>query len=125
MKRHPKVHPHDVLNYLYHAPMHRPKPMPTQNGCFRRRVRRDDATTKFPEVHANVRSGCRRAGRGNRVDSRTMLEKNDEVLCRVERKVLDAHAEVVHDEPRLARGVARQPRGDQPSRRPKLLQRLG
>ena len=99
--------------------------MPTQNGGLRRRVRRDDASAKLPKVHANVRSGRRRAGRGDRADSRTMLEEDDEVLRRVERKVLDAHAEVVHDEPRLPRGVARQPRGDQHSRRAELLQRLG
>jgi hypothetical protein len=54
-----------------------------------------------------------------------MFEKDDEVLSRVKRKVLDAHAEVVHEEAPLARGVARQPRSDQLSRRPELLQCLG
>jgi hypothetical protein len=53
-----------------------------------------------------------------------MFEEDDEILRGVERKVLYPHAEVVHDEPRLGRDAARQPRRDQPSRRPELLQRL-
>ena len=53
-----------------------------------------------------------------------MLKQNDKILCRIERKVLDPHAEVVHDEPRLARDAAGQPRCDELARRAELLERL-
>ena len=129
MKRHPKVHPHDVLDDLNHAPVHSARRPPTQNRVGRRRMRREGASAEPPQMHADVGAGrhiwgqARVAG-GDRTDGGTVLEKDDEILRRVERKVLDPHAEVVHDQPRLARPAARQPRRHQPSRRPEFLQRF-
>ena len=55
-----------------------------------------------------------------------MLQQHNQILRRVQRKVLDAHAQIVHHEPPLAPpGVPGKPRGDQAARRPRVLQRLG
>jgi len=135
MKRHPKVHPHDVLDDLYHAPMHSARRPPTQNRMARSRMRRKRARAEPPQMHADVGAGSLRVrvrGRAragaaagtDRTRGGTMLEEDDEILRGIERKVLDAHAEVVHDQPRLARRAARQPRRHQPSRRAVLLQRF-
>ena len=129
MKRHPKIHPHDVLDDLDHAPMHSARRPPTQNRMARRRMRRKRARAEPPQMHADVCAGGLRVrgthvARTDRTRGGTVLEEDDEVLRGVERKVLDAHAEVVHDQPRLARRAARQPRRHQPSRRAVLLQRF-
>ena len=127
MEGHPKVHAHYILDDLYHAPMHRPERAPTQHGVASRRMGRDGSRTELPEMNADVRARLRvrrASAASDGADSRTMFEEDDEILRGVERKVLDPHAEVVHDEPRLRREAARQPRRDQPPRRPELLQRL-
>jgi hypothetical protein len=54
-----------------------------------------------------------------------MFKQHDEILRRIERKILDPHAKIVHDESRLRHGVARQPRSDQPPCSAVLLERLG
>lgn len=54
-----------------------------------------------------------------------MLEQYNEVLRRIECKVLDPHAQIVHDEPPLDKAIARQPRGNEPSRRAKILESFG
>src|SRR6267142_1367998 len=127
MEGHPKVHAHHILNDLYHAPMHWPERTPTQHGVASRRMGCGGPCAELPEMYADV-GACRRVRRtsaaSDGADSRTMLQEDDEILRRVERKVLYPHAEVVHDEPRLRRDAARQPRRDQPSRGPELLQRL-
>ena len=125
MKRHPKVHPHDVLDDLYHAPMHGARRPPTQNRIARRRMGRNSASAEPPQMHTDVSASRRVRGRAaDRTYGGTVLEEDDEVLRRVERKVLDPHAEVVHDQPRLARSAARQPRRHQSARRTVLLQRF-
>ena len=57
-------------------------------------------------MHADVSAGRRiwgaRAAGGVRTGRLTVLEKDGEILRRVERKVLDPHTGVVHDQPRLA-----------------------
>ena len=125
VQRHPKVHPDDVLHDLYHAPVYRAKRAATQHGHLRRRVWCAGAGAEFPKVDANVRAGSSSARVSTGTNGRSMLEEDDEVLRGVECKVLDTHAKVVDDEPRLVGGVARQPRGDQPARRAKLLECLG
>ena len=124
VQRHPKVHPDDVLHDLYHAPEHRAKRATAQHGHLRRRVWCDGTGAKFPQVSASIRASSSgpRVNTGPR--SGAMLEKNDEVLCRVECKVLDTDAEIVDDEPRFVSSVARQSRGDQPARRAKFLECL-
>ena len=127
MEGHPKVHAHYILDDLYHAPMRRPERAPTQHGVASRRMGCGGPCAELPEMYADVHA-CRRVRRTSAASdgagSRMMFEEDDEVLRGVERKVLDAHTEVVHDESRLLRDAARQPRRDQPSRRPELLQRL-
>ncbi len=125
VQRHPKVHPDDILDDLYHASVHGAKRAPAQHGHLRRRVRRDDASAEFPQVDADIRASGRGARIGGGARDGAVFEEHDEVLGGVERKVLDADAEVVDDEPRLVHVVRRQPRRDQPARRPELLQRLG
>jgi len=83
----------------------------------RRWMRRKGARPKPAQMNADIgaclhiriqvraRTGGARAGvGGDRTCGGTVLE-DDEILCGVERKVLDAHAEVVHDQPRLTRGA--------------------
>ncbi len=125
MQWHPEIHPDDVLDDLYHAPMHGSERAAAQHRHLRRGVRRDGASTELPKVDADIRAcgGSARTGAG--ASSGAVFEENDEVLCRVEGKVLDAYAEVIYDKPCLVRRVARQPRGDQPPRRAVLLERLG
>ena len=131
MERHPRVHPHDILNDLYHAPMHGPRRTPTQHRITRRiRRRHDGSTTKPPQMHADIRSsvGGARSSRATNdwpTERTPVLEGNSEVLRGVERKVPDLHAEVVDDEARLATDAARQPRSDKAPRRAVLLERLG
>ena len=132
MKRQPKIHPHDVLDDLYHAPRHSARRPATQNWMARRRMRRKHTRAEPPQMHADVcAGGLRVRGRAragaasvDRARGGTMFEEDDEILRGVERKVLDAHAEDVHDQPHLARRAARQPRHHQPSRRAVLLQRF-
>jgi len=57
MKRHPNVHPHDVLDNLYHAPTHSAHRSPTQNGIARRWMRRNSAGAEPPHMHADVSAG--------------------------------------------------------------------
>jgi len=57
MKRHPNVDPHDVLDDLYHAPMHSAHRSPTQNGIARCRMRRNSAGAEPPQMHADVSAG--------------------------------------------------------------------
>ena len=79
-------------------------------------------------MHADVRAGrniWRTCTAGDGTGGRTVLEENDEILRRVERKVLDPHAEVVHDQSFLARHATRQPRCHQPTRRTEFLQGFG
>ena len=127
MEGHPKVHAHYILDDVYHTPMHQSEPAPTQHGVASRRMGCDGPCAELPEMYADVpptRRARRTSAANNGADSRLMFEEDDEVLRRVERKVLDAHTEVVHDESRLLPHAARQPRSDQPSRRPRLLHRL-
>jgi len=120
---HPKVHPHDILDDLYHASMHGSQRAPTQHRDLRRRVERNDASAELSQVHADIGYG---GGSALTTSIRwTMLEQHDEVLRRVKRKILDPHAQVVHDETPLPVAVARQPRGDEPSRGAKILQGFG
>ena len=115
VERHPKVHPHDILDDLYHAPMHRSKRKPTQHRDLRRRMGRHDARTEPPKMHADISAGATA-----RRNSRTMLQEHNEVLRRIKRKVLNAHAQVVHAKqpgaPLPVVVIPRQPRGDQPPR---------
>src|SRR5258708_563787 len=101
MERHPKVHPHDILDNLYHASMHRPNRTPTQHGVLRGRVRRNDSA-KFPKVYANI-STCH----GGAPRDGTMLKHHNKVLRRIKRKVLNPHSQIIHDESPLPTTVAR------------------
>jgi len=69
-------------------------------------MRRNRARAEPPQMHADVSAGRRiwgaRAAGGVRTGRLTVLEKDGEILRRVERKVLDPHTGVVHDQPRLA-----------------------
>jgi len=112
--------------------MHSARRPPTKNRMARRWMRRKRARAEPPQMHADVcAGGLRVRGRAHagaagtdRARGGTMLEEDDEILRGIERKVLDAHAEVVHDQPRLARRAARQPRRHQPCCRAVLLQRF-
>ena len=131
MEWRPEVHPHDILNDLYHAPMHGPRRTPTQHRITRRRMRQDGTPTKPPQMHADIRSSVRgarssRATNNNWPTERTpVLKEHDEVLRGVECKVLDPNAEVVDDEARLAPDATGQPRSDEAPRSTVLLERLG
>lgn len=54
-----------------------------------------------------------------------MLKENNKVLRRIERKVLDPHAQIIHDESPLPTTIAGQPRGDEPSRGTEVLEGFG
>jgi len=100
MKRHPNVHPHNILDDLYHTPMHSAQRSPTQNGIARRRMRRNSAGAEPPQMHADVSAGRSVWGAraaGDWTGGGTVFEEDDEILRGVEGKVLEPHTEVVHD----------------------------
>jgi hypothetical protein len=92
-------------------------------------MRQDGTPTKPPQMHADIHSsvGGARSSRATNdwPTERTPLEGNNVVLRRIERKVLNPHAEVVDDEACLAPDAAGQPRSDEAPRRTVLLERLG
>jgi hypothetical protein len=53
-----------------------------------------------------------------------MLKQHNQIMRRIQRKILDPHPQIVHHEPGLVGATARQPRCDEPARGPKLLERL-
>lgn len=54
-----------------------------------------------------------------------MLKQDNKVLRRIERKVFNPHAQIVHDESPLPAAIAGQPRGDEPPRGTGLLEGFG
>jgi len=49
IKRHPRVHPHDVLDDLHDAPMHSARRSTTQNRIACRRMRHNRASAGLPQ----------------------------------------------------------------------------
>jgi hypothetical protein len=91
--------------------MHRSKRKPTQHRDLRRRMGGNNARAQPPKMHTDISGGA-----SFRSNSGTMLQKHNEVLRRIERKVLNAHAQVVHPKQPSLAIIPGQPRGDQPPR---------
>jgi hypothetical protein len=54
-----------------------------------------------------------------------MLKQHNKVLRRIKRKVLNSHAQIIHHESPLPTTIARQPRGDESSRRTEVFEGFG